>query len=280
MFKQFGFLDEDIRLERLSNLGNPLEKLTVAVDFEMFRSLLNDIFGKDKDKSKGGRPNRDFVLIFKILILQEMYSIADEHTEFLINDRLSFQRFLGLTSGSKVPDAKTIWAYKDLLTKSGREKELFDMFVERMSDMGIVTRKGSIVDASFADAPRQRNTRGENETIKSGRVPEEWQGDDAKSKHKKAQKDTDARWTKKRDETHFGYKDYVKVNQESKIITDFTVTNAAVHDSWEIVELIDEDDGVVYADSAYVGGNLQEELKKKNPKIELKINEKGYQNPL
>jgi len=176
MFKQFGFLDEDIRLEKLSNLGNPLEKLTVAVDFEMFRSLLNDIFGKDKDKSKGGKPNWDFVLIFKILILQEMYSITDEHTEFLINDRLSFQRFLGLTSGSKVPDAKTIWAYKDLLTKSGREKELFDMFVERMSDMGIVTRKGSIVDASFADAPRQRNTRGENETIKSGRVPEEWRG--------------------------------------------------------------------------------------------------------
>lgn len=276
MFKQFGFFDEGIRLERLSNLGDPLEKLTAAVDFEMFRPLLVDILGKDKDKSKGGRPNWDFVLIFKILLLQEMYGIADEHTEFLINDRLSFQRFLGLTLGDKVPDAKTIWAYKDLLTKSGREKELFDMFVGRMGDMGIVTHKGSIVDASFADAPRQRNTREENKAIKNGRVPEEWQGDDDKSRHRLAQKDTDARWTKKRDETHFGYKDHVKVDQESKLITDFTVTNAAVHDSQEIVGLVDEGDEVLYADSAYVGEKLQEELKKKNPKMELKINERGY----
>jgi IS5 family transposase len=275
---QFNFLDEESRLDRLSKLGDPLEKVTTAVDFEFFRPTLDAIFGKEKDEGKGGRPPWDFVLIFKILILQELYNIADGHTEFLINDRLSFQRFLGLSLGSKVPDAKTIWAYKDALCKSGREKELFDRFVAELSEIGIVTRKGSLVDASFVDAPRQRNTREQNKTIKGGKVPEEWKGDDAKSKNRLAQKDTDARWAKKGNETHFGYKDHAKVDQESKIIIDFTVTNASVHDSQEIVGLIDEEDEVAYADSAYVGEELHEKIKEKNPGIKLKIHEKGYKN--
>jgi len=274
----FNFLDEGNRLERLSKLGDPLEKVTAALDFEIFRPILDAIYRKEKNENKGGRPHWDYVLMFKILILQELYNIADVSTEFMINDRLSFQRFLGLTLGEKVPDAKTIWLYKDILTKSGREKELFDMFVGKLTDIGIVTRKGSLVDASFADVPRQRNTRKENETIKAGRVPEEWKKDDKQSRRKLSQKDTDARWTKKNNETHYGYKDHVKVDQESKIIIDFTVTNAAVHDSQEIVELIDDKDKVVYADSAYVGEKLHEEIMQKNPKIELQINEKGYRN--
>jgi IS5 family transposase len=278
LFKQYSFLDEDNRLDRLSKLGDPLERLTSAVDFEMFRPLLNAIYDKKKDASKGGRPNWDKVLIFKILILQELYNIADEHTEYLINDRLSFQRFLGLTLGSKVPDAKTIWLYKDILSKSGGGKELFDMFTRKLSELKIITRKGSIVDASFADAPRQRNSRDENEKIKNGEIPEDWLKGDKKSRNKLAQKDTDARWTKKGDETYFGYKDHVKVDQESKIITDFSVTDAAVHDSQKIVELIDGDDDLVYADSAYVGEELHKKIREKNPNIKLRIHEKGYRN--
>lgn len=276
--KQYNLFDEDNRLERLSILGDPLEKLTSAVNFELFRPLLRSIFYKDKDESKGGRPSWDYLLMFKILILQQLYNIADEHTEYLINDRLSFQRFLGLTLGSKVPDAKTIWLFRDLLTKSGREKELFDLFNSKLEELDIITRKGSLVDATFADAPRQRNTKEENATIKEGKIPEEWENDDPKTKHMRAQKDTDARWTKKNDEPHYGYKDHVKVDQESKIITNYNVTDAAVHDSQAIVELVDEKDNVVYADSAYVGEDLHEEIKEKNPEIELRIHEKGYRN--
>jgi len=230
---------------------------------------------------QGGRPPWDAVLIFKVLILQELYGIGDDNTEYLINDRLSFQRFLGLTLGSKVPDSKSMWAYKDALSKSGRGKELFDMFGAKLDEIGIITRKGSLIDASFADAPRQRNSREENATIKSGEIPEEWKKPDKKSKHKLAQKDTDARWTKKGNETHYGYKDHVKVDQESKIITNFVITDASVHDSQTIVELIDKDDEAAYADSAYVGEDLHKEILEKNPDIKLKICEKGSRgNPL
>lgn len=284
MIKQLGLLDEDNRLDRLSKLGDPLERLTAAVDFEIFRPLLESIYAEEKDGSKGGRPATDYVMMFKILILQQNYNIADDNTEYMINDRLSFQRFLGLTLSKKVPDAKTIWLFRNKLTKSGKEKKLFDMFNEQLAKIGVITRKGSLVDATFVDTPRQRNTREENKVIKEGRVPENWQNGDKKSKHKLAQKDTDARWTKKGDEVHFGYKDHIKADAESKIIINYEVTDASVHDSQTIVDLLDEKDEVVNADSAYVGEDLEKEIRAKldneetGKKIILNINEKGYRN--
>jgi IS5 family transposase len=212
--------------------------------------------------------------MFKILLLQQWYGMADDKTEYQINDRLSFQRFLGLSLGSKVPDAKTIWAFRESLVKSGAEKALFSLFTEQMERKGLITRSGSIVDASFVEAPRQRNSREENERIKSGEIPEEWK----ESPHKLRQKDTDARWTKKNNEKHYGYKNHVKVGKTSKLIVTYSVTDASVHDSREIVGLVEEQDQELYADSAYVGTGPHKEIRKKNEKIKLKIHEKGYRN--
>jgi len=145
-----------------------------------------------------------------------------------------------------------------------------------MENEGVITRRGTIVDASFVDVPRQRNTKEENQKIKEGQTPEKWQ--EPKNAAKLEQKDLDARWTKKNDETHYGYKDHVKVDSDSKIIVKYEVTAASVHDSQEIVDLVDEKDKELYGDSAYVGEKLHEEIKAKNPEVELKINEKGYRN--
>ena len=181
---------------------------------------------------------------------------------------------MGLSLGDKVPDAKTIWLFRENLTKSGADKDLFILFAQQMERQGVITRRGSIVDATFADAPKQRNTRDENKQIKDGQGEELWNDND----HKRRQKDTDARWTKKNDETHYGYKDHVKVDRDSKMIVDYKVTDASVHDSQAIVELVDEKDEVLYADSAYTGEELQQDLLEKNPDLELRINEKGYRN--
>ena len=268
---QINFFAEDNRLDRLSMIGDPLEKLAATIDFEIFRPKLNEIYLKER-MSQGGRPAWDYVMMFKILILQQWYNIADDYTEFVINDRLSFQRFLGLTLGDKVPDAKTIWLFRDTLSKSGAMKELFDFFEERMENQGIITRKGSIVDATFADAPRQRNNRSENTTIKEGNGKDLWEDNE----HKSRQKDTDARWARKNDETHFGYKDHIKADKDSKMIVNYSVTDASVHDSKEFVDLIDEKDEVAYGDSAYVGEEIEKALHEKNPNLILKLNEKGY----
>ena len=274
--KQIGYFDEDRRLARLSEMGDPLEKVSQAVDWEIFRGIMNRVFHKEV-RGAGGRTPWDYVLMFKILLIQAWYNIADDKTEYMINDRLSFQRFLGLSLGNKVPDAKTIWLFRDTLSKCGADKELFALFTAQMEEQGVITRKGSIVDASFVDVPRQRNTREENRTIKEGQTPEEWKKPE--NANKLEQKDTDARWAKKNNEVHYGYKDHVKVDTDSKMVVNFEVTNAAVHDSQEIVELCDEKDEVVNADSAYVGEKLEGELKEKCAEgVELRINEKGYRN--
>jgi len=269
--KQINFFAEDNRLERLSEMGDPLEKISGTIDFEMFRPILNKVFRKER-VSAGGRPAWDYIMMFKILLLQQWYGIADDRAEYVINDRLSFQRFLGISLGDKVPDAKTIWLFRENLTKSGKAKELFSLYEVLMESKGIITRKGSIIDATFAEAPKQRNSRDENKVIKEGKGDELWEGEE----NKRRQKDLDARWTKKNNETHFGYKDHVKVDKDSKMIVDYTVTDASVHDSQQLVELIDEKDEVVFADSAYAGEELEEAVLSKNSDVKLEINEKGY----
>jgi len=174
--KQIDFFTEHSRLARLSSMGDPLEKVASAIDFELFRPTLSSVFQKEPI-APGGRPPWDYVLMFKILLLQQWYSIADDLTEYLINDRLSFQRFLGLSLGAKVPDAKTIWLFRDNLTKSGVAKELFNLFEQQMEANGVITRSGSLIDASFVDAPRQRNTREENKQIKNGDGDDLWEDD-------------------------------------------------------------------------------------------------------
>jgi IS5 family transposase len=273
--KQMGFLYEDERLKRLSDIGDPLERVMKVVDWEIFRPVLNKVFQKES-RGIGGRPPWDYVLMFKILLLQGWYGIADDKTEYMINDRLSFQRFLGLTLGDKVPDAKTIWLFRENLGKSGADKKLFDLFTAQMESCGVITREGSLIDASFVDVPRQRNSRDENRKIKEGEVPEEWT--EPENIHKLAQKDTDARWAKKNNETHYGYKDHVKVDKDSKIITEYEVTDASVHDSREFAGLVDEADKAIYADSAYQGKELHDGVYEKNPEIKLEIIEKGQKN--
>ena len=161
-----------------------MERVSKAVDFEIFRPILNDVFRKEA-AGAGGRPPWDYVLMFKILLLQQWYSIADDVTEYLVNDRLSFQRFLGLSLGDKVPDAKTIWLFRENLIKDGAYKRLFDLFSRQLEGQGVITRGGSIVDASFVDSPRQRNSLEENQKIKSGEGADLWK----EKVHKCRQKD-------------------------------------------------------------------------------------------
>ena len=263
--KQINLFAEETQLERLSKLGDSLERLKV-IDFESFRPTLTEGMKKER-KSSAGRHPFDNVMMFKVLVLQRLFNLSDDQTEYQITDRISFQRFLGLSLGEKVPDAKTIWLFRNTLTELKIIDALFSQFNQMLEAQGIITHTGTIVDATFVDAPRQRNSRDENEQIKNSEIPEEWK----KNPHKMSQKDTDARWTKKRDETHYGYKDHIKVDADSKIILDYTVTPANVHDSNEFEEFFNDQDNAAYADSAYVGRNLPEHVKNK-------VCEKGYRN--
>jgi IS5 family transposase len=182
--------------------------------------------------------------------------MADDKTEYQIKDRLSFQRFLGLQLCDTVPDAKTIWHFREELKEANILDTVFYRFVEQLEGKGIITRSGSIVDATFVDAPRQRNTKEENKKIKEGETPEEWEKEE--NRHKKAQKDVDARWAVKNKEKHYGYKNHIKIDKKSKIITKYRTSSAEVHDSQELKNLIEEGkDKRLYGDSAYTGEEVQ-----------------------
>ena len=198
---QFGFYDLHKRFSKLTEAGDALERLDAVVDWEMFRPELERIDRKER-KSAAGRKPMDRVVMFKMLILQILCGLSDEALEYQVSDRLTFMRFLGIDLAGSVPDAKTVWLFRERLREGKVFDRLFEQFHRALAAQGVKLNSGQIVDASFVEAPRQRNTREENETIKDGAIPKDW----TKNAAKRRQKDIDARWTKKNDEDHYGYK--------------------------------------------------------------------------
>ena len=243
---QRSFFDVEDRLQSISKMGDPLERLAAAIPWENFRSLLAQVHEKAR-KSNAGRKPLDAVLMFKVLILQTLYNLSDEQVEYQIRDRLSFMRFLGLGIADEVPDATTVWRFRERLKELGLLERLFDRFGDYLAAKGFQARGGQIVDASIVPVPIQRNSREENRRIKAGEVPEDW------NEAKREQKDVAARWTKKRGRSHFGYKNHIDIDAQHKLIRTFEVTPANVHDSQVLDDLIDPDneDPGVWADSAY-----------------------------
>lgn len=236
-----------------------LDKLSGYIDFEAFRPKLEELC----HYSENGRPHYDVVVMFRILILQTLYDLSDEDTEYCIYDRRSFQDFVGLRGVDDIPDARTIWAFRERLGAEGA-RGLFDTFWKVMEEAGIKFSKGVAIDASFQEAPRERNSREENKRIKEeGAAPAEWNA------HKRAQKDMDARWAQKGKETHYGYKNHVAADVKTKLIRDYRVTPASDHDISVFEELIPEHTRDIYADSAYMSAWREAALKaaKKRPHI-------------
>jgi transposase, IS5 family len=274
MAGQPGFLDSDERLAWLSAAGDPLERLAAVVDFELFRGELERSLRRS-DRSKGGRPPYDAVLMFKVLVLQTLYTLSDDQTEYQLRDRLSFMRFIGLALHEPVPDAKTIWLYREQLVRAGALKRLFARFDRVLREKGYLAMGGQIVDATIIEARRPRLTEAEKETIKGGGVPAEWKP------ARRAQIDRDGRWTLKRGKKRqgpvagggqkramlselvipaFGYKNHVGIDRTHGFVRRFTVTHAAAPDGRELGRLLDGDNlaSSVWADTAYRSeANLQ-----------------------
>jgi IS5 family transposase len=263
--RQPGFWDVEERLRELSAQGDPLEKLGATVDFEIFRGGLEAALGS-RDRSKGGRPPFDPVLKFRMLVLQAMHGLSLAQTEYLVADRLSWMRFCGLGPGDAVPDANTLWDFREALIAAGALDALFARLDRAITEAGYLPMAGQIVDATLVAAPRQRNTDGEKARIKAGESAAEiWPDQPAKAR----QKDVDARWTVKFSKAKpaadgtpridiaipaFGYKSHISIDRRHGVIRRAKVTDAAAHDGARLREgLIDPNNTAsdVWADSAY-----------------------------
>ncbi len=268
---QPGLFDLQFRLRKIDRNGDPLIKLNALIPWESFRKELETIHEKER-KSTAGRKPMDVILMFKMLVLQSLYNLSDDQTEQQVLDRLSFMRFLGLDLGDAVPDAQTIWLFRERLKEAGLVETIFVQFNAFLTRHGFAAQKGQIVDASIVSVPKQRNRRDENERIEQGDAPDDW------SDAKQRQKDVDARWTKKRGVTYFGYKNHISVDVKHKFVRSYAVTDAAVHDSRVFEELLDASNTSrdVWADSAYGSDEKKRNLKAKGFREHLQ--RKGYRN--
>lgn len=277
---QPGFFDESERLSALSKFGDPLEKLTAVVDFEIFRNPINRSIAF-ASIGKRGRPPWDPILMFKVLILQTLYQLSDDQLEFQIKDRLSFQRFLGLHLNDKVPDAKTIWLWRERFKKHKIMDKVFRQFDTALKEQGYLAMSGQIIDATIVQAPRQHNTKEEKEEIKQGKVPQDWKV----KPNKLSQKDLDARWVMKHTKAkmkagekaidiaipQFGYKNHISTDKRYGLIRRFDVTAANMYDGHVFEELLDSENTAspVYADTAYGAKSNQDILKARGLRSEI-----------
>lgn len=271
---QTSFFDLDNRYQSLSKSRDPLERLDKAIDWEIFRSTLEQVDIK-KRKSKAGRKPTDRVRMFKMLLLQNKYNLSDEQLEYQAIDRLSFSRFIGVGLAGDVPDSRTIWAYRDALKAHGLMDKLFAQFDATLAAVGVQLNSGQIIDATFVPVPIQRNSRESNAKIKAAEVPEHWKDQPAKLR----QKDVDARWTKKGGVAHYGYKNHVNIDKKTKLIARHSTTPANVHDNTELNTILrspEEGGADVYADSAYRSEDNETDLA--NKKYTSHINERAYKN--
>jgi IS5 family transposase len=164
-----------------------------------------------------------------------------------------------------VPDANTIWAFREALTKASAIARLFALFDQQLRAAGYLAMSGQLVDASIVAAPKQRNSKAEKQAIKEGRIPEGWQDKPAKLR----QKDRDARWTVKYTKAKpqkdgskprvdlaiplFGYQNHISADRWHRLIRKWQVSDAAAHAGARLKDLLDPANTAsdVWADSAY-----------------------------
>lgn len=116
-----GLFDVDERLGTISAKSKGLERIAALVDSEVFRPT-PEAAAPRRYRSLGGRPPFDHILMSKVLILQARHSLSDERTEFLIGDRLSFKRFLGLGLADPAPEANMIQTFREAFEKASNRQ--------------------------------------------------------------------------------------------------------------------------------------------------------------
>lgn len=280
-FEEYRFL-----LERAVQEGRERQRLAKQQKLSGLRCMPPSLF-KDQDlssadvsnirpaKSNAGRPALDPVLMFRVVFLASITKRSDqEMAQAVVSDAL-VRLFLRVSPGTFI-SRQAIWDYRELFTQANVSEIIMAHHVNTLCDQGIVSSQGPmILDGSFVEAPKQRCTRQENQIIRLGRGDKLWNDQPAK----KRQKDIDARWTKKNNEVHYGYKLHALMDAASKAVICCVNTAASVHDSRVLGAVLndEEDKGrMLYADSAYCGGKLEELVRSFN--VIPYFCEKGYKN--
>jgi len=226
-----------------------LEVINSSIDWEsLIKPLEEKIENSKHRKSTAGRKSFSLEIIVKCFLLQVIYDLSDPRLEEEIADRRSFQIFLGLSSGDSIPDETTIVRYRKEFAKLGLDKEILKNFNKQLKSLNLIIGKGTIVDATIKQAQATSSSK----------------------------RDTDAKFTKKRGKTYYGYKGHIAMDEDSEIITEVEFTSANIHDSEIFDSLVDLSEEAIFADKGYANKQRKQKLEDKG--IFDGILEKGYRN--
>ena len=265
---QPGLFDIDDCYMRLDKAGDPLLSLSKAIDWSGLAELMKTIkFESENNGNKGGRRPLDGLMMSKILILQAYNNLSDENCEFLINDRMTYKRFLGLKFNQKAPDAKAIWLWRERIKFSGLHEKIFAWFEKQLTQAGFIANEGQIIDATFVPTHKP-----------GGKHKKQIKEEIALTPAQASQIDPDATFTKKGGRHYHGYKNHIQIDKQYKLIRKSEVTTASRHDSQELGALLDRDNTgkEIWADSAYRSKEAEEKLAEQG--FISHINERAYRN--
>jgi len=242
---QFSLLDSafSARTKR-SRTDKLLSNINNYVNWDSLESICMRMY----KETNRGRPSLPIVFGLKCLILQYLYGLSDPALEDALIDRLSFQRFLGISFDTEIPDFTTIWRFRERLIKAGLLKKIFKNVLKQLDKRNVILRKGTLVDATLVQAARKKNKndRGNDESGRS------------------SQQDHDATGTQKGGRQYYGYKGHIGVDEGSNIIRRVRFTTASVHDSRELENLLCGDERSVFADKAYANDTTKRNMRKSN----------------
>ena len=187
---------------------------------------------------KRGRPPIEIEIILRMYLLQCWFNLPDEGVEDAICDSYAMRKFMGINLFEQdVSDATTLLHFRRLLEKYGIGKLFIDVINRCLERAGRMMRDGSIVDATLISAP-------------------------SSTQNAEKKRDPEMHQTKKGNQWHFGMKCHTGVDAGSGFVHTVEATAANVHDVTVAVKLLRQDDEVVYGDSAYLGLEKREEIKK------------------
>ena len=208
------------------------------VNWESLESICTRMY----KNTKRGRPSLPIIFGLKCLILQYLYNLSDPALEDALIDRLSFQRFLGISFDTEIPDFTTIWRFRERLVKAGLLEKIFNNVLNQLDKRNVILRKGTLVDATLVQAARKKH----KHDGKSGQS---------------SQQDHDASSTQKGSNAYYGYKGHIGADEGSNIIRRVRFTTASVHDSQELDNLLCGDEQSVFADKAYANDSTKRTMR-------------------
>ncbi len=218
----------DALLGNNQKLNQRLDKIDRLVDWKPFITRLSRIYS-----SPTGRPSHPVLLLFKCLLLQAWHNLSDYALEEVLDDRLSFRRFVGLSVSETAPDHSVFSRFRDELIQHKIHEQLFNELTRQLEGRGLIVKKGTLVDATVIEAAPKRPNQNEDGTAG------------------KSLKDHEADWTKKSGKYLFGYKAHLGVDQGSELIRRIAITPAHVHDGEMLGQVIGGDEEWAFADKAY-----------------------------